>query len=164
MQLRLFRNSVFALLAAGLALIPIAVSASSVSISAGPGALTGRVALTIPITASCSGTFWDPSTQELFDEFGVVNVEQASGQQIARGSATFNASLPGPLLFQCDGNSVTFPVTVLADPSGPPFHGGTAVVTGFLNLNAGTNCGFPGCYFNIVGLSSSLGPQQIKVH
>src|SRR5690348_5093989 len=130
MKSRLFRNSLLGLCAIGLALSPTIASASGVTISAGPGSLTGKVALTVPLTVSCGSPFWDPSSQELFGEEIYLNVEQASGKSIAHGSGSAFASTPGPLFVQCDGRAATIPVTVLADPSGPPFHGGTAVITG----------------------------------
>ena len=164
MTTRLFRNSLFAAFAVGLALAPAAASASGgITASAGQGSLTGRVAMTVPVTVSCSA-FWDPATQQLINEAVFVSVEQASGNQIARGSGTVPAPMSGMLPFPCDGSTTTIPVSILADPTGPPFHGGTAVVTGQASAAAGTSCGFPGCYYNFVGASGSFGPQQIKVH
>lgn len=164
MKSRIFRSSFFAAVAVGLALVPSAASASGLTAGASDGSLTSRVAMTVPLTVSCGGPFWDPNTQQLIDEFVVLNVEQASGREIARGNAFIRVQIPQPLLFQCDGSNVTIPVSVLADPTGPPFHGGAVVVSGSVGADAGTSCGFPGCFFNVVNESATFGPQTIRVH
>ena len=163
MKTRMFRNSLFAVFAVGLALAPTVASASGVSVSAGPGTLTGRVALTIPVTVSCS-PFWDPNTQQLVDEFINLNVEQASGRDIARANGFARSDFTGQQLFQCDGSSVTIPINMLADPTGPPFHAGSVVVSGVVGVDAAQSCGFPGCFFNFVQQQAPIGPQQVKVH
>jgi hypothetical protein len=164
MTARLFRSSLFALVGAGLALVPVVASASNVSATLGAGTLTNRVAVTIPVTVTCAGPFWDPSTQELFEENISISVEQASGKQIASGTGQASFGLPFSQPQHCDGTAVTIPVTVLADPTGPPFHGGSLVVSGFVSLQAGTNCGVPGCYFNIVGDGAAIGPASVPLH
>ena len=163
MKPRIFRNVLFGVCAIGLGLVPAAASAADLSITPGNASLTGKVALTVPVTVSCSAPFWDATTQELFQENISVSVEQASGRSIAHGSSTAYASVPDSLFVQCDGVPVTVPVTVWADVSGPPFHNGSAVVSGAIGLMAGTNCGFPGCYYNLVSISAGFAPQQIKV-
>jgi hypothetical protein len=162
MKTRMFRNSLFAALAVGLALAPTVASASGVSASAGTGTLTGRVALTIPVTVTCTA-FWDPNTQQLVDEFINLNVEQASGRAIARANAFTRSDFNSQQLFQCDGSRVTIPLSMLADPTGPPFHGGFVVVSGTVGVDAAQSCGFPGCYFNFVQQQVPIGPQQVQV-
>jgi hypothetical protein len=164
MTSRLFRSSLFALVGVGLALVPVVASASNVSATVGAGTLTDKVAVTIPVTVTCAGPFWDPTTQQLFDENIQLSVEQASGKQIARGTGSASLALPIAQPQQCDGSAVTIPVTILADPTGPPFHGGGLVVTGSVSFQAGTNCGVPGCYFNIVGDGTGIGPASVQLH
>jgi hypothetical protein len=101
--------------------------------------LQSRVLLTLPITVSC-----DPVGD--FFTMSFVSVEQAAGTQIARGTG-FN--FPQPI---CDSTSRTYPVSVLADPSGPPFHGGQAVA--FASVNIFGSLGSEG---------GSAGPQTISV-
>lgn len=163
MKSRIFRNSLLAVFAVGLALAPTVASASGVSASAGPGTLTGKVAITIPVNISCT-PFWDPNTQQLVDEFINLNVEQASGREIAHANGFARSDFTGPQLFQCDGSSVTIPISMLADPTGPPFHGGSVVVSGVVGVDAAQSCGFPGCFFNFVQQQVPIGPQQVKVH
>jgi hypothetical protein len=163
MKTRSFRNALFAVFAGGLALVPVVASASGLTLTAGQGTLTGKVALTVPVTVTCASPFWDPASQQLVDELVEVSVEQASGREIAHGFGIFRAQTPDALPLQCDGSSVTVPVSILADTSGPPFHSGSAVVTVTADMDAGTSCGFPGCFFNIVTNSASIGPEQIKV-
>jgi hypothetical protein len=160
---RLFRNTLFAAFATGLALVPTVASASGLTVSAGQGSLTGKVVMTVPVTVTCSSPFWDQATQQLVEESVQVSVEQAAGQQIAHGYGAFFAMVPNSLPLQCDGQTVTLPVTVLADPAGPPFHGGSAVVTVTADMDAGTSCG-PTCFYNFVSSSSTQGPVQIRVH
>jgi hypothetical protein len=162
MKTRLFRNSLFAVFAVGLALAPTVASASGVSASAGTGTLTGRVALTIPVTVTCT-PFWDPNTQQLVDESIILNVEQASGRDIARANGFVRSDFTGPQLFRCDGSSATIPLSMLADPTGPPFHGGFVVVSGVIGVDAAQSCGFPGCFYNFVQQQVAIGPQQVQV-
>ena len=164
MKTRLFRNVLFGVCATGLALVPTLASAADLSIAPGGNAsLTGKVVMTVPVTVSCSAPFWDTTSQELVQEGIFVSVEQASGRSVAHGASQAYASVPDSLFVQCDGAPVTVPVTVWADVSGPPFHNGSAVVSGAINMLAGTSCGFPGCYYNLVSISAGFAPQQIKV-
>ena len=54
-----------------------------------------------------------------------VTVEQAVGKSIARGTGY------GPGV-QCTGAAQVIPVTILADPTGPLFKNGRAVITATL--------------------------------
>jgi hypothetical protein len=68
---------------------------------------------------------------------GQVSVEQAVGKSIAHGSSF----IPG---LQCTGVNQVIPVTILADPSGPPFKNGIAIVSATLsacNYGATFTCG-----------------------
>jgi hypothetical protein len=99
----------------------------------------------------------------LFQESGSVNVQQAAGQSIAHASAMI---LPPEftILFPCDGNPHTFPVTMSADPTGPPFHGGPAVFNAFANAAAGIPSGCPTCFFNPTTQSGASGPTLLGLH
>jgi hypothetical protein len=66
-----------------------AATAQAATISLGTPSLSGRVAITEPVTVSCSP--FDPSLT-LFQESVNVSVEQASGRSIARGSGFAAAS------------------------------------------------------------------------
>jgi len=139
-----------------------AATAQAATISLGAPSLSGRVAITEPVTVSCSPC--DPSLT-LFGEGVNVSVEQASGRSIARGSGFAGGFVPN-LLFACDDSQTTVPVTVLADTIGPPFHGGTAVVSASASASAGTPC-FPGstnCFFNSTSQSASTGPTTLHLH
>lgn len=70
------------------------------------------------------------------------------------------------LLFACDGSEYTVTVVILADPAGPPFHGGPAAFSATASATAGTPC-FPGstnCFFNLVGKSGTVDQIAINVH
>ena len=139
-----------------------AATAQATTISLGAPSLSGRVAITEPLTVSCSP--FDPSLT-LFSEGVNVSVEQASGRSIAHGSGFAGSFLP-TLMFACDGSQNTVPVTVLADTGGPPFHGGTAVISASASASAGTPC-FPGstnCFFNLTSQSASTAPTTLHLH
>lgn len=98
-----------------LASATVAFADNGVSVSVNPSAtLTAKVEVVTTITASCPSGW--------FTMGGQVSVEQATGKSIAHGS-TF---IPG---LQCTGVSQVIPVTILADPTGPHFKNGTAIVT-----------------------------------
>jgi hypothetical protein len=137
-------------------LLPIAViavagatmasTADAMTISLGAPQLTSRVAITEPVTVTCSP--FDQSLT-LVSESINLQVEQAAGRAIAHGSASRFGFLP-TLLFPCDGSQNTVPITISADPAGPPFHGGQAVFTASASAGAATPC-FPGsttCFTN----------------
>jgi hypothetical protein len=138
-------------------------TAQAMTISLGAPTLSDRVSVTEPVTVACSP--FDPSLT-LFSEGISVSLEQASGRSIARGSGFVSGFLP-TLPFACDGTPTTIPVTVLADTSGPPFHGGQAVFSVSAGASAGTPC-FPGttsCFTSpIVNQSVSSGPTSLNLH
>ena len=125
---------------------------AAMTVSLGIPSLSGRVAITEPVTVSCSP--FDPSLVA-FGQSVTVNAEQASGRSIARGSGTSANS------FACDGSQTTVPVSVLADPAGPPFHGGPAVISASAQASAGTPCAFapPGSFTSrFESQNASAGP------
>jgi hypothetical protein len=138
-----------------------AASAQAMTISLGTANLLGRVAITEPVAVSC--TPFDPSLM-LLDESMNVSVEQASGRSIAHGTGGSGA-FGSPLLFPCDGSQTTVAVTISADTSGPPFHGGTAVVNASASANAGVPCGvFPGCFTIVASQTASTGAATVHLH
>ena len=149
---------------AGLALVCACLASTAtadpgLTLRVGTPDLAARVLITVPLAVSCSP--FDPSLT-LFSEGYSVSVEQASGKAIAHGSA-FNMTFLPVLLFPCDGAGHTFTTNVQADPAGPPFHGGQAVLSASVFASAGTSCG-PGCFFTNAQQTGSLGPTVIKMH
>jgi hypothetical protein len=140
-----------------------ASAAEAMTVQVGDPDLSSRIRIDVPMTVSCSPP---DASLTLFSQNIFVTVQQASGREIARGSANAFGSLPN-LLYPCDEAQHTVPVTVLADPEGPPFHGGQAVVTAHASSSAGIPC-FPGdpssgCYFNVVSESGSSGPTTVRL-
>ncbi|MFL5859268.1 MAG: hypothetical protein ACJ780_00575 [Solirubrobacteraceae bacterium] len=113
------------------------------------------------MTVSC--TPFDPSLT-LVGEGITVSVEQAAGRSVAHGTGSSNEFGSGQL-FPCDNTSTTIPVGITADTSGPPFHGGTAVVTASASAEGGIPCSFfPNC-FNIVSVqTTTTGPTSVHMH
>lgn len=146
-----------------LAFAATASAADAATLDLGTPSLTGRVAITEPVTVTCSA--FDPSLT-LFQEIVNVQVEQAAGKGIARGSGVKGGGFTA-LLFSCDGTENTIPVNISADPAGPPFHGGQAVFTASVQASAGTPC-FPGsttCITSpITTQSATAGPTALHIH
>ena len=138
-------------------------AADAVTITPGKPSLTGRVAITEPVTVTCSP--FDP-TLTLDSESINVQVEQAAGKAIAHGTGFSSSFLP-TLLFPCDGSQSTVPITIYADPAGPPFHRGKAVFTETASAGAATPC-FPGsttCFTNPSAIQSAgAGPITLAMH
>ena len=138
-------------------------AADAVTITPGKPSLTGRVAITEPVTVTCSP--FDP-TLTLDSESINVQVEQAAGKAIAHGTGFSSSFLP-TLLFPCDGSQSTVPITIYADPAGPPFHRGRAVFTETASAGAATPC-FPGsttCFTNPSAIQSAgTGPITLAMH
>lgn len=143
-----------------LAIVP---AANAMTISLGSAQLTDRLAVTEPVTVSCSP--FDPSLA-LVSEDLTVSVQQASGRTIAHGSAS-NYSFAPDYLFACDNSQTTIPVTVLADTAGGPFHGGPALITVSAHAGAATPC-WPGsttCFTDPGAMQSvSAGPTSLNLH
>jgi hypothetical protein len=154
----------------GVALVAVALglattsTASAMTVTVGEPELIAKVAITVPVTVTC-----DPVSTGLvvFSQSVSVLVEQASGRDIARGTASLFASLPQALLFPCNGAPTTLSVSVLADPTGPPFHGGRAVARVTASAEAGVPLGCcPGGPF-IAPFESQrvlVGPMEVRLH
>jgi len=130
-----------------------AIAAQAMTITLGQPSLSAKVAITVPVTVSCA----PPSNPSLplSSAFVSVSVEQAAGKQIAHGVASLNfMGGPVPPPFTCDGTDQALNVTVLADPSGAPFHGGQVVVS----ASGSVSFGF------IEGQSASVGPTALHLH
>ncbi len=69
------------------------------------------------------------------------------------------------LLFPCDGTSTVLSASVLADPTGPPFHGGKAVVRITVSSNAGTPVPFsPGAFTSPFETQTTVvGPTEVRL-
>ena len=123
--------------------------------------LLGRVALTLPLTVTCDAP--SPGLAIAGQSVSVL-VEQAAGKEIARGSATLVGFSPTPL-FPCDGTPASLSVSVLADPAGPPFHGGRAVVRVTVTSEAGVP--FPCCPGSFMGpferQTAIVGPAVVRL-
>jgi hypothetical protein len=133
------------------------------TISPGTPSLTGRVAITEPVTVMCSP--FDATLTPTGESIN-VQVEQAAGKAIAHGTATSSSFTP-TLLFPCDGTQTTVPITIYADPTGPPFHRGKAVFTETASAGAATPC-FPGsttCFTNpSTSQTATTGPIALGMH
>lgn len=140
-----------------------APAANAMTIRVGDPQLSGRIAITVPVVASCSAF---DATLTHYSDFVSVSVQQASGREIASGTGSaFGSITNSSLLFACDGTEQTVPVTVLANTSGPPFHGGPAILTGSAGASAGQPC-FPGsttCFFNLVSQTATTGPITVRL-
>jgi hypothetical protein len=100
--------------------------------------LQARTLVTVPITVTCDpvGTFFAMS---------FVSIEQASGTAIASGSGSIST-------LTCDSTAHTYQVSVRANTSGPPFHGGPAVAFASVNV-----------FGSLGGEGGSAGPQTISL-
>jgi hypothetical protein len=130
------------------------VAASDITLTIGSPSLSkSRVAVTVPLTVTCQPL--DP-TFDLVIETVTARVDQAAGQRIATGSASRTGS-PSEL-FACDGASHIVAVTLLADTSGPPFHGGQASVLASVEVQAGVETCGPGCGSIYYDVTATAGP------
>jgi len=115
-----------------------ALADNGVTVSVDPNAtLTAKVEVVVTITASCPSGAW------VMDQ--TVTIEEAVGKSIAHGMSW---SMPG---IQCTGASQVIPVAILADPTGPPFKKGTAIVTARLSAFGSTG-----------GLATATVPVKIR--
>jgi hypothetical protein len=137
-------------------------AASAMTMSLGSPSLTSKVLINVPLTASCSP--FDPALTP-FSSGASVFIEQAVGKSIARGSGFVSSFWPNPVLLPCDSADHTADVAVLADPAGPAFHHGDAVMRASASTSAGQQCAPNfGCFFNTTTQSASLGPIALKIH
>jgi hypothetical protein len=123
--------------------------------------LIGKVALTVPISVTCDA----PSPGlAIAGQTVTVVLEQAAGKEIARASTTVSGFSPTPL-FPCDGTPTPLSVSVLADPAGPPFHGGRAVARVTVISEAGVP--LPCCPGSFMGpferQTAVIGPIAVKL-
>lgn len=121
-------------LATAIAALAVAGTAQAMTVSVGTPDLTARVAIDVPVSVTCNP--FSPGLVAYSQTVSVL-VEQAAGTQIARGSTGVFNPYPA-LLFPCDGSAHTLTLTLVADPSGPPFHGGPAIVRASATATAGT--------------------------
>lgn len=136
-------------------------AASAMTMSVGDSSLTAKVLVSVPVTVSCSP--FDPALTPV-NSGAFVSIEQAVGKSIARGSgSTSTPSFGAGLPFTCDGADHTVSVNVTADPAGPPFKRGSAVVRGGASASAAQQCG-PSCFFNFSTQFVSLDPTAVKIH
>jgi hypothetical protein len=135
-------------------------AASAMTMSLGEPSLTAKVLVSVPLTVSCAP--FDPSLTPFSSSAG-VSIEQAVGKSIARGSGSLFTSYPAALAFPCDNADHTVAVDVVADPAGPPFKRGAAVVRGSVFTSAAQQCG-PTCFFNFTSQSATVGPTAMKIH
>ena len=139
--------------------LAVASSASAMTATLGEPELIGRVALTVPVTVSCDAP--SPGLVVYSQSVSVV-VEQAAGKEIARGSASIFGFFPA-LLFPCDGTPATLSVSVLADPTGPPFHGGRAVARVTVTADAGVPLPFGGFTSPFERQNAVAGPVEVRL-
>ena len=118
----------------------VAFADNGVTLSVNPDVqLTDRVQAVVTVTYSCPSGW--------FSMGGSITIEQPSGKEIASGQNYFGA--------QCTGANQTTTVTILASPSGPPFHNGTAVV----------NASFSACNYGMTftcGSANVNGPIRLQ--
>jgi hypothetical protein len=128
----------------GTAVLPTIASADGMTLAIGStGHLVAGVEVTVPITVNCA-----PLPPPTFNGMTNFQMEEASGKSIARGSG-FASS------FTCDGSPQAAVVTIIADPAGPPFRRGKAVMTSsFLSFCTQVNFSCE---------SASAGPQLITI-
>jgi hypothetical protein len=107
-----------ALVVLGLSSATVALADNGVNVSVAPTAtLTAKLEVGVMVTTVC------PSGWQLMQ--ASVTVEEAVGKSIAHGAGY----IPG---VQCTGADQVIPVSILADPNGPHFKSGTAIVTATL--------------------------------
>jgi hypothetical protein len=155
-------NRVRTVIGLSIAIVTLALAgaAQAMTLDVGSPNLTARVFVTVPVTVTC-----DPVSAGLtvFSQSVTVRVEQAAGRGIARGTGGLGSSYPS-LLFPCDGSAQTLAVTVLADPAGPPFHGGPAILTATGNSTAGIPLGFGSFMGPFETQSVSIAATQVTLH
>jgi hypothetical protein len=124
-----------------LASATVAFADNGVNVSIDPAAtLTAKVEVVVTVTASCPSGWYTMNNS--------VSIEQATGKSIARGTG-YMAGI------QCTGADQVIPVTILADPLGPPFKKGAAIVSASLSA------------FNYGGTftgGSATANTEIKIH
>ena len=139
MAKRLAAACTLAVLALMLAAVP-AGAADGIQITISLTAtLTNRVAVSVPVQIACP-------TDAGFPEENSLVLLQAVGRSIAHGTGAIAGLV-------CDGTPHDYTVGALADPSGPPFKKGRAVVQMTLRL----------CDFYNPCMTGYAGPQSITL-
>jgi hypothetical protein len=93
----------------------VALADNGVNISVAPAAtLTAKLQVGLTVTTSCPSGWYIMGAS--------VTVEQAVGKSIAHGTGF----VPG---VECTGADQVIPVSIVADPTGPHFKHGAAIVT-----------------------------------
>jgi len=109
-----------------------------------PITLTDRILVQVPVAISCATPLANPIM------FGgvFVSVQQAAGKEIATGFGFAN-------LTTCSASPTTVVVNVLPNggTTGPPFHGGNAIVTASANA----------CDTSNVCVGGSAGPVSLRI-
>ncbi len=115
----------------------------------GTANLIGKVVAQVPVTATCG--LFDPTLPFQFST--AVTLTQARAKEIAQGSGFVGVNTTGTTVpVVCDGTPQSFVMNINANPSGPPFKNGTAVLSAFASAGA-----FP------TFESASVGPQTIRL-
>lgn len=136
--------------ASALALVAPAGATAAVTISVPARAdLTAKILVTVPVTITCG-----PYEQALAGTSVSVSIEQATSKGIARGSAFRGGFMDPTFALTCDGSAHAYPIAITADPAGPPFKNGSAIVS------ASAFVSFDCC----TGDTASAGPQPIKLN
>ena len=143
---------------------PSTATAQGITVTIGaPNLSIDRVLIEVPVIVSCQP--FDAAITQV-DATVTVSVNQASGQNIAHGSGISSGFLGTTLPFACDGADHAVTVAVLADPAGPPFHGGHAALMATAFASAGTPC-FPDsttCFSIVASKSGTFGPSTVSLH
>jgi hypothetical protein len=148
-MLRSLRTAI-APMAVMVALLPLTATASGMSLGVSHATLHARIEISFSFKVDCPmPAVGDSVAFESWD----VSVEQAAGTGIASGSSADDAQSPGPLPFQCTSLNVRFPLDILADTSGRPFHKGPAIVTALLYVG----------YASGLQLSATYGPAVVRL-
>jgi hypothetical protein len=147
---------------AAVGLLPLTAMASTFTLAVGSPTLTDRTLITVPVTLSC---YIDPTVANfIWTENISATIQQPAGRSFATASATLNG-WQNSKVFPCDGSTVTVNLAMLANPAGPPFHGGGAILTTSVYVQAGFES-FPGCGCGPFTFSDSAGtgPAQVTLH
>jgi hypothetical protein len=144
------RSAVATVAVSALALAVPASAAAAVTITLPARAdLAAKILVTVPVTVTCG-----PYEQTLDSTSVSVAIEQATSKGIAHGSAFRGGFMDPTFALTCDGSAHVYPIAVTADPAGPPFKSGSAIISGTA-----------GAFFDCcTGETASAGPQPIKLN
>ena len=146
-------------LAVGLGVTAAAPAAGAMTIRVGDPDVVSRVAVRVPLVVNCSP--FSPGLTPTLRQVSAT-VQQAAGKQIARGTGSNQFVSAAGLLFVCDGTDQAVSVTVTADPAGPPFHGGRAILKASAFAADMQSCG-PNCYFGGESQSAFTDVVEVKL-